>query len=215
MQERHLDRKKYFAEQAGTTEKYVIPFIRETIDISEDTSVLEIGCGEGGNLLPFLNIGCNRIVGVDLAAGKIKNARDYSSGHPDKDKITFIHKDIYDLEEIGPLALQSGEKIDFSTGCAVFAESEAVSRIAEGARKEDILAAVHRAISAKVENLVERVGLKMDCAVIGGGAKDSGLTKSLEKRLGHPLIVPDEPRIMTAYGAALLALERLSSKGGS
>jgi SAM-dependent methyltransferase len=101
MQERHLDRKKYFAEQARTTEKYVIPFIRETIDINEDTSVLEIGCGEGGNLMPFLNIGCKRIIGVDLAIGKIKNARDYFSAHPARDNITFIHKDIYKLEDIG------------------------------------------------------------------------------------------------------------------
>jgi SAM-dependent methyltransferase len=101
MQERHLDREKYFAEQADTTEKYVIPFIRETIDISEETSVLEIGCGEGGNLLPFLNAGCKRIVGIDLSQGKIENAREYFSDHPARENITFIHKDIYETDDIG------------------------------------------------------------------------------------------------------------------
>ena len=47
MQERHLNREKYFEEQSRTTEKYVIPFIKETIEINEETSVLEIGCGTG------------------------------------------------------------------------------------------------------------------------------------------------------------------------
>lgn len=119
-----------------------------------------------------------------------------------------------DLSEIGPLSLASRQRIDFATGCAVFAESETVSRIAEGARKEDILAAVHRAISAKVANLVERVGPEPDFALIGGGARDIGLVKSLEEKLGAGLIVPDEPQIMAALGAALLAGEKAGAVSG-
>jgi activator of 2-hydroxyglutaryl-CoA dehydratase len=46
------------------------------------------------------------------------------------------------LEDIGPLSLKSSDGVKFSTSCAVFAESEAISRITEGARKEDILAGV-------------------------------------------------------------------------
>jgi len=101
MQERHLDRKKYFEEQLMTTEKYVIPFIRETIDINEETSVLEIGCGEGGNLMPFLNIGCKRIVGVDMSKGKIENADKFFSNHPGGKNIKFILNDIYNVGDIG------------------------------------------------------------------------------------------------------------------
>jgi 2-polyprenyl-3-methyl-5-hydroxy-6-metoxy-1,4-benzoquinol methylase len=101
MQERHLDRKKYFGEQSATTEKYVIPFIRETIEINEDTSVLEIGCGEGGNLMPFLNIGCKRIVGVDMSKGKIENANLFFSDHPKKNNIKFVLNNIYDVGDIG------------------------------------------------------------------------------------------------------------------
>ena len=59
-----------------------------------------------------------------------------------------------DLKENGQLSLKSEKRLDFNTGCAVFAESEAVSRIAEGATKEDILAGVHRALAAKIQNLV-------------------------------------------------------------
>lgn len=115
-----------------------------------------------------------------------------------------------ELEEIGELSLKSQKKIDFNTGCAVFAETEAISRVAEGATKEDILAGVHRALAAKIQVLVERLGLKPDCALIGGSAKDIGLVKSIEERLGFSLFIPEEPQIVAALGAALIAEEKLT-----
>jgi len=113
-----------------------------------------------------------------------------------------------DLAEIGELSLKSQEKVDFNTGCAVFAQSEAICRIAEGTPKEDILAGIHRAMAAKTLNLVERAGLEPDCALIGGGAKDVGLVKSIEEILGLRLSIPEEPQIVAALGAALLAGEK-------
>lgn len=112
------------------------------------------------------------------------------------------------LEDIGELSLRSKNRVDFNTGCAVFAESEAISRIAEGALKEDILAGLHRTLAAKIQSMVDRVGLEPDCAVVGGGAKDIGLVKSIEKSLGCKLLLPEEPQIIAALGAALLAEEK-------
>ncbi|HEY54762.1 MAG TPA: 2-hydroxyglutaryl-CoA dehydratase [Dehalococcoidia bacterium] len=116
-----------------------------------------------------------------------------------------------DLEDIGELSLKSKNRVDFNTGCAVFAESEAVSRIAEGASKEDILAGLHRTLAAKIQTMVERLGLEPDCAVVGGGAKDIGLVKSLEERLGCKLLLPEEPQIVAALGAALIAGEKAAT----
>jgi len=65
------------------------------------------------------------------------------------------------VEEIGELSLKSRKRVDFNTGCAVFAETEAVSRIAEGAAKEDLLAGIHRALAAQINSLTERVGIKI------------------------------------------------------
>jgi predicted CoA-substrate-specific enzyme activase len=110
-----------------------------------------------------------------------------------------------DLKEIGPLSLKSKKKINFNTGCAVFAETEAISRIAEGAATEDILAGVHRALAAKIQNLVERLGIEQDVALAGGGAKDIGLVRSIEETLGINTLVPEEPQIIVALGAALIA----------
>jgi len=118
-----------------------------------------------------------------------------------------------DLKDIGELSLKSKNRVDFNTGCAVFAESEAVSRIAEGAAKEDILAGLHRTLAAKIQTMVERLGVEPDCAVVGGGAKDVGLVRSIEKGLDCRLLVPEEPQIMAALGAALVAWEKVS-KGG-
>jgi (R)-2-hydroxyacyl-CoA dehydratese activating ATPase len=108
------------------------------------------------------------------------------------------------IEDIGPLSLESTNPVDFTTGCAVFAESEAVSRISEGALPADILAGVHKAMAAKIVNLVVRLGLTEDCVMVGGGAKDIGLVKMLELDLGVPLLVPEHPQITAAYGAALI-----------
>jgi (R)-2-hydroxyacyl-CoA dehydratese activating ATPase len=108
------------------------------------------------------------------------------------------------VEDIGALSLQSTNPVEFTTGCAVFAESEAVSRIAEGASPADILAGVHKAMSAKIANLIIRIGLAQDCAITGGGAKDMGLVKTLESELEVKVLIPEEPWISAALGAALL-----------
>lgn len=93
MQERHKNRELYFKEQAITTKKYVIPFIERSISIDSNTSVLEIGCGEGGNLIPFTEIGC-RTVGVDLNKNKINNANKFYSTKENSPK--FVLTDIYE-----------------------------------------------------------------------------------------------------------------------
>jgi predicted CoA-substrate-specific enzyme activase len=121
----------------------------------------------------------------------------------------ILHMDVAD---IGPLSLQSANPVQFTTGCAVFAESEAVSRIAEGASPADILAGVHKAMSAKIANLIIRLGLAEDCALTGGGAKDTGLVHTLEAELGLRILVPEEPWITAALGAALLASTTATGK---
>jgi len=111
------------------------------------------------------------------------------------------------IETIGDLSLKSTRPVEFTTGCAVFAESEAVSRIAEGALPEDIIAGVQKAIASKIANLVTRAGLLKGCAVTGGGAKNLGLVRAIETELGIHVMIPHEPRITAALGAAIIASE--------
>jgi predicted CoA-substrate-specific enzyme activase len=111
------------------------------------------------------------------------------------------------MEEIGPLSLQSRSPIEFSTNCAVFAESETISRIAEGARPEDILAGVHRSMASKVSMLVKRLKPASDVVLTGGGGEDAGLVQAVAIALHTEILVPEQPRITAAFGAACLAQE--------
>lgn len=108
-----------------------------------------------------------------------------------------------DLKRLGELSLQSAAPVEFTTACAVFAESEVVSRIAEGASPADIVAGVHRAIATRISNLVRRQQTTGDVAVSGGGGDDPGLVAALELALQRPVLVPPQPQFMAAQGAAL------------
>jgi predicted CoA-substrate-specific enzyme activase len=116
-----------------------------------------------------------------------------------------------DVSEIGEISLAATKPVEFTTACAVFAESEAISRIAEGAAPADILAGLNKAMASKIVTLVTRVGFAPDCAVTGGGAKNKGLVKAIEDELSAEVYVADEPQITAAFGAALIALERLQT----
>ena len=113
-----------------------------------------------------------------------------------------------ELEDIGPLSLKSENPVTFTTGCAVFGESEAISRVSEGASKEDILAGIHKALAAKIFALIDRVGLEEPCAVSGGGGLNVGLIKRVEE-LGVQLLVPPQPQLINALGAAIMAEEQV------
>jgi (R)-2-hydroxyacyl-CoA dehydratese activating ATPase len=110
-------------------------------------------------------------------------------------------------EAIGPLSLKSEKPVEFSTNCAVFAESETVSRLAEGARPEDLLAGVHRAMASKVAMLVKRLKMEPEVVLTGGGAEDTGLVRAVNAALGLEVRVPENPRLTAALGAACLAEE--------
>ncbi|HNS17818.1 MAG TPA: methyltransferase domain-containing protein [Bacteroidales bacterium] len=98
MQERHKNKEQYFQEQSYTTRKYVIPFIQECCPLNERTRVLEIGCGEGGNLKPFLDMGC-QVTGIELSESKIQLARSFLD-HPDyKNRLRLIAENIYKVHD--------------------------------------------------------------------------------------------------------------------
>lgn len=95
MQKRHTNRKHYFNELARTCEKYFLPFIESHTPITSELSVLEMGCGEGGNLFPFSQRGC-KITGIDISDTRIEEAKQFFqekglSGN-------FICQDIFSVE---------------------------------------------------------------------------------------------------------------------
>jgi len=170
----------------------IFPLVRTVIDIQGVSSQV-IRLNEKGQVINFM-------VSEKCAAGSGRFL----------DVIANVLR--IDLKDIGPLSLKSKNPVAFTTGCAVFGESEAISRVSEGASKEDILAGVHKALANKVSTLVDRVGLEKDCAISGGGALNVGLVKSVEDKLGVKLLVPSQPQFVTALGAAIMAEERHKDK---
>ena len=97
MQERHQNREQYFQEQAHTTRKFVIPYVKNYMSVDEKSRVLEIGCGEGGNLLPFLDLGC-QVVGIDLSESRIALSEKFLENHPNRKNLRLIVDDIYNVD---------------------------------------------------------------------------------------------------------------------
>jgi len=109
------------------------------------------------------------------------------------------------VEELGGLSLAASRTIKISSMCTVFAESEVVSMIADNQPKEVIIRGLHDAIADRILGLVNRVGIEEEVTLTGGVAKNQGVVRALEDRLGIKLFIPPEPQIIGALGAALLA----------
>ena len=97
MQERHQNRKQYFNELALTSQKFFIPYIKKYWNLEENKEVLEIGCGDGGNLLPFSHMRCH-VTGVDIAECRIDQAKDFFKA--ENAAATFIASDIFLLKNL-------------------------------------------------------------------------------------------------------------------
>jgi predicted CoA-substrate-specific enzyme activase len=111
------------------------------------------------------------------------------------------------LDDLGSLSLKSTNRVSISSTCTVFARQEVVSRISEGVPVEDILAGIHHAIASRVARMVERLNVEPDVLFTGGVAKNTGVVKALEENLGCQVLVPTEPLLSGAIGAALLGKE--------
>jgi predicted CoA-substrate-specific enzyme activase len=111
------------------------------------------------------------------------------------------------LEEMSRLSLRAKKKEKISSTCTIFAEQEVVSRLAEGAAIEDIVAGLFDSIASRVYSMAERLKVEKDVVITGGGAKSIGLVKAFEEKMGFPPLVPPEPLLTGAIGAALLGRE--------
>ncbi len=112
------------------------------------------------------------------------------------------------ISNFGELLLQSNQPVKINSTCTVFAETEVISHLARGQRKEDIVAGIHRSIVQRIMALGKRVGIREVVLLSGGPAKNEGLVKTMKEMLGMEVFVPEHPQVVTAFGAAIIAKER-------
>ena len=116
------------------------------------------------------------------------------------------------LEQLGPVAMQASVPVVISSMCATFAETEVISLLAEGKTKPDILHGVHTAVAKRTAGLVAQVGKARPAVLTGGVAKNAAAVRHLEAELGLTLLIPDDPQVVGALGAALFALDEMRSR---
>lgn len=120
-----------------------------------------------------------------------------------------------ELDELGDLALAGTEDLEISTMCATFAETEIVSLLARDLAVADIASSVHRAIAARTLALVAQVGKAAPVVLTGGVARNRAAVEFLARALDSEVLVPSQPQITGAYGAALLAMETARRPGAA
>jgi predicted CoA-substrate-specific enzyme activase len=111
------------------------------------------------------------------------------------------------LDQVGDLSLQSKDPAKISNICTIWAQQEVAASLAQGIPISDLLAGVHYSLADRICRMVSRLNVEEEIVVTGGGAKNKGLVKALSERLGHEILVPKEPLITGALGAALLGKE--------
>ena len=196
---------------------------RHTIDIADD-KITEITAHAKGVLYFFPDaISVIDIGGQDskaiLISSKTKTPIDFQMN----DKCAagtgrflevMAHALDVPIEQLGELALRSKKPESISSTCTVFAESEVISLFAQGAKKEDIAAGIHKSIARRVASMAKRIGVKPQLVFCGGVARNPAMKSFLEEELGFKIVKPkfdnnqDAPQITGALGAALIAQEK-------
>jgi len=113
-----------------------------------------------------------------------------------------------DIGQLGEHALRAARMVPISSLCTVFAESEVVSLIARGEESRTIALGLHEAISIRIAAMVRRVGPRERVVFAGGGALNSCLRRLLSQKIGLELTVPEEPQVVGALGAVIVARGR-------
>jgi predicted CoA-substrate-specific enzyme activase len=111
------------------------------------------------------------------------------------------------LEDMGGISLKSTKKIKVSNLCTIFAQQEVVALLSRGENLEDILAGLHDALANRVAALARRLKVEPDVVLTGGVAKNIGMVKAMKENMGCELLIPEEPLLTGALGAAILAKE--------
>ncbi|MCK9229859.1 MAG: acyl-CoA dehydratase activase [Syntrophales bacterium] len=173
----------------GTGAHYLNPAIRSVVDVGGQDSKALILNGEGRTTDFAMNDKCAAGTGrfLEVMARALE----------------------VDLDDFGLLSLQSAEPSRISSICTVFAESEVISLISGGEKREDIIAGIHESAAARVAALAHRVGVRPPLMMTGGVARNAGIVAALERKLDMAVEVSPRAQLAGAIGAAVLALKNV------
>lgn len=108
------------------------------------------------------------------------------------------------MEEIPYLAAQSKEPCQINSTCAVFAQTEVISLLAQKKDRNDILAGMHQAMANRIAKMARKYKTDGDVVMTGGVAKNEALRLALEDELMCDIFAAEYPQYNGAIGAALI-----------
>lgn len=112
-----------------------------------------------------------------------------------------------ELDDMGEYDAMADEPSVVSSTCTVFAESEVISQLSKGLKKQNIIAGVHNSTASKACSLAYRAGIEDDVVMCGGVAQNNGVVRAISMELGTDVIVAPNPQTTGALGAAIYAYE--------
>jgi len=113
----------------------------------------------------------------------------------------------YNLDSFGKEALKATGHININSLCTVFAESEVTSLLAKGTPRHEIALGLHHSIVRRAVGMMKRVSDEEPIIFAGGVAKNPCIHQLLELSLDRKITIPENPQMVGALGAALLAAE--------
>ncbi len=181
-----------------------------------DRQFTEISCHAKGivrlfpNVKTIIDIGGQDIKAIKIgAAGKITDFVMNDKCAAGSGRFIEVIADTLGvpLDKVGDLSLQSKNRAKISNICTIWAQQEVAASLAQGVPISDLLAGIHHSLADRIARMVTRLTVEEAVIVTGGGAKNSGLLEALSEQLGYEILVPEEPLITGAFGAALMGKE--------
>ena len=109
----------------------------------------------------------------------------------------------FTLEEFAVAALSAHQTVKITSMCTVFAESEVVSLLSQGADRNEVALGIHKAIVSRSAGLLKRVAPEGKIFFAGGVALNGCVRVLLEEETGRHVFVPPDPQVVGAVGAAM------------
>lgn len=147
-----------------------------------------------------------KVIMVDEARFRMNDACAAGTG---KFLETIAHALGVNLEELAKLDVEAKKALVLSRMCTVFAESEVVNLVAKGSLLEEIVRGVHEMVADRTITLLRQLSPKIisPVAISGGVAVNKGVVRAIERGIGEKILVPDNPQLIGALGAAIIAAQ--------
>lgn len=206
-QARAIDWKEFVENAVGSGELFSTGYFRKKVEGAK--AITEITAAKSGVAFLFpekqidviLDIGGQDTKVIETGSNRFILNDKCSAGTGAFLEFTARYFDI-PLEELNDYHARAQEPVAINNTCGVFAISEMISYLVKGSTKEDVIAGMHIAWAKRIMHIIPEDFKTL--AIIGGGARNKGVTGALEEMLdGVQVLIPDEPEFVNAVGAVV------------